>query len=214
MFYIAPIRCSKYICLSYKQPPQKSKNAHPLSDRPVFNTDVGLVSCNTVWSCRQIPLFGVLTAVAVWRRLLRYCTIFLAVTAWCYRVASCLHHETVSYYMTCQSVSTGLHDATSHMTASLMLVSMRTWNLTWRHHIPLKCWHCKVLGVIFRMDVYFHSKTQHTTVKYSQQLSIHVRTIHRRVIGLLAPHNSTSVYSPSLNCYLIAPTIECLHLPL
>jgi len=64
------------------------------------------------------------------------------------------------------------------------------------------------------MDVYFRSKTQHTTVKYNQQLSKHVRTIHRRAIGPLARQNSTSAYSPSLNCHLLAPTIDCLHRPL
>jgi hypothetical protein len=42
------------------------------------------------------------------------------------------------------------------------------------------------------MDVYFHSKTQQTTVKCDQQLSKHVRTIRRRAIGPLARQNSTS----------------------
>jgi hypothetical protein len=53
--------------------------------------------------------------------------------------------------------------------------------------------YCNVLWVLFKMDVYFHSKTQRTTFKYNQQLSKHVRTIHRRAIGPLACHNSTSV---------------------
>jgi hypothetical protein len=38
-------------------------------------------------------------------------------------------------------------------------------------------------------------------------------TIHRRAIGPLAHHNSTSAYSPSLTCHLPAPTIECLRRP-
>jgi len=50
------------------------------------------------------------------------------------------------------------------------------------------------------MDVYFRSKTQHTTFQQNQQLSKHVGTIHRRAIGPLAHHNGTSAYSPSLTC--------------
>jgi hypothetical protein len=58
------------------------------------------------------------------------------------------------------------------------------------------------------------SKSQYTTVKYSQQLfQTHVGTIHQRAIGPLAHHNSTLSYSPSLTCHLPAPTIECLHRP-
>jgi hypothetical protein len=67
--------------------------------------------------------------------------------------------------------------------------------------------YCNVLGVLFTMDVYFHSKTQHTTVKYNQQLSKHVKTIHCQAISALACENSTSAYSPSLNCHLLAPMI-------
>jgi hypothetical protein len=68
-----------------------------------------------------------------------------------------------------------------------------------------------ILGVLFMMEFYFHSKTQHTTLKYNQQLSRHVRTIHRSVIGQLVHQNSTSAYSPPLTCHLPAPTIDCLH---
>jgi hypothetical protein len=48
----------------------------------------------------------------------------------------------------------------------------------------------------------------------SESFQTHVGTIHRLAIGLLAHHNSTSAYSPSLTCHLPAPTIECLHRPL
>jgi hypothetical protein len=61
------------------------------------------------------------------------------------------------------------------------------------------------------MDAYFHSKTQHTTAKYSQQLSEHSRAVTRLAIGPLARQNSASAYSPSLNCHLLAPTIDSLH---
>jgi hypothetical protein len=46
----------------------------------------------------------------------------------------------------------------------------------------------------------------------SESFQTHVGTIHRRDIGPLAHHNSTSAYSPSLTCHLPAPTIGCLHL--
>jgi hypothetical protein len=68
-----------------------------------------------------------------------------------------------------------------------------------------------VLGVLFTVEVYFRSKTQHTTARYSRQISKLVRTIHRRAIGPLARQNSTSAYSPSLTCHILAPTIDCLH---
>jgi hypothetical protein len=42
-----------------------------------------------------------------------------------------------------------------------------------------------VLGVLFTMNVYFRSKTQHTAVKCNQQLS-HVKTIRLRAVGLFA----------------------------
>jgi hypothetical protein len=45
----------------------------------------------------------------------------------------------------------------------------------------------------------------------SGTLQTHVRTIHRRVMGPLAHQNSTPAYSPSLNCRLLALTIDCLH---
>jgi len=52
-------------------------------------------------------------------------------------------------------------------------------------HMSLKCivtyW-----GFYFKMDLYFNSKTQHTTVKYNQQLSKHSRIIPRLAIGPLA----------------------------
>jgi hypothetical protein len=54
-------------------------------------------------------------------------------------------------------------------------------------------------------------KIQHTTVQYNQQLYKHIRTIHRRAIGPLARQNSTSVYSPSLTCHSLAPTIDYLY---
>jgi hypothetical protein len=75
--------------------------------------------------------------------------------------------------------------------------------------------YCNVLGVllVFTMEVYFHSKIQHTTVKYNQQLPKYVRTISQ-AIGSLACQNSTSGYSPSLNCHLLAPTIVFLLHPL
>jgi hypothetical protein len=76
---------------------------------------------------------------------------------------------------------------------------------------PWKKMYCNVLGVLFTMDVYLRSKTQHTTVQYNQQLSKHARIIHRRAIGLLAHQNSTSAFSPSLNCHLLSPTIDRLH---
>jgi hypothetical protein len=47
----------------------------------------------------------------------------------------------------------------------------------------------------------------------SESFQTHVGTIHRRAIGPIAHHNSTSVYSPSLTCHSPAPTIECLHRP-
>jgi hypothetical protein len=50
-----------------------------------------------------------------------------------------------------------------------------------------------------------------TTDKYDQQLSEHVRTIHSRAISPLVRQNRTSAYSPSLNCYSLAPMIDCLH---
>jgi hypothetical protein len=46
--------------------------------------------------------------------------------------------------------------------------------------------YCNVLGVLFTTEVYFNSKTQDTTIKYNQQLSKHIRTIHRRAIGPLS----------------------------
>jgi hypothetical protein len=46
--------------------------------------------------------------------------------------------------------------------------------------------YCNVLGVLFKVDVYFHSKTQQTAVKCDQRLSKHSRTIHRRAVGPLA----------------------------
>jgi hypothetical protein len=45
---------------------------------------------------------------------------------------------------------------------------------------------CNVLGALCMMDVYFHSKTQQTTVKYNQQLFQQSRTNPRQAIGPLA----------------------------
>jgi hypothetical protein len=47
----------------------------------------------------------------------------------------------------------------------------------------------------------------------SESFQTHVGTIRRRAIGSLAHHNGTTAHSPSLACYLPAPTIECLHRP-
>jgi hypothetical protein len=44
----------------------------------------------------------------------------------------------------------------------------------------------------------------------SESFRTHVGTIHRRAIGSLAHHNSTSAYT-SLTCHLPAPTIGYLH---
>jgi hypothetical protein len=60
-------------------------------------------------------------------------------------------------------------------------------------------------GGLFKMDVYFHSNTQQTTVKCDQPLSKHSRTIPRRAIGPLARQNSTWQYSPSLNWHSVVP---------
>jgi hypothetical protein len=57
-------------------------------------------------------------------------------------------------------------------------------------------------------------KIKRSAVKYNQQQYKHVGTIHLRAIGPLARQNSTSAYSTSLNCHLLAPTIDCLHRPL
>jgi hypothetical protein len=48
----------------------------------------------------------------------------------------------------------------------------------------------------------------------NQELTKHTRTIHYRAIGPLAWQNSISACSLSLNCHLLAPTIDCLHRPL
>jgi hypothetical protein len=71
--------------------------------------------------------------------------------------------------------------------------------------------YCNVPGVLFTMEVYFCFKILHTTVKYSQQLSRYVRTIHHWAVSPLAHQNSTSAYSPSLTCHLLALTINCLY---
>jgi hypothetical protein len=48
------------------------------------------------------------------------------------------------------------------------------------------------------------------TFLQSESLQTHVTTIHRRVSRPLGHQNSTSAYSPSLTCHLLA-TIDCLH---
>jgi hypothetical protein len=61
--------------------------------------------------------------------------------------------------------------------------------------------YCNVLGVLFKMDVCFYSKTQHTAVKYNQQLSKH-RTIPRQALGafpLFRAGRYCHTCSPSLN---------------
>jgi hypothetical protein len=49
------------------------------------------------------------------------------------------------------------------------------------------------------------------TFLQSERLQTHVGKIHRRVSSPLVHQNSTSAYSPSLNCHLLAPTIDCLY---
>jgi hypothetical protein len=98
--------------------------------------------------------------------------------------------------------------------------------------------YCNLPGVLFMMEVYFcsknsthyseiqsailqthvshlHSAMSHTNShSCSQKLSKHTREIHRWAIGPLAWQSSTSAYSPSLNCHLLAPMMDCLHRPL
>jgi hypothetical protein len=62
----------------------------------------------------------------------------------------------------------------------------------------------------FQQDLLWQSSNTHSH-SCSQKASKHIRSIHRRAIGLIALHNGTSAYSPSLTCHLPAPTIECLH---
>jgi hypothetical protein len=62
---------------------------------------------------------------------------------------------------------------------SFVIIVCNVHNLHLKHNILQRT------EVLFTMDVYFNSETQHTTVKYNQQLSEH-GTIPCRAIGLLA----------------------------
>jgi hypothetical protein len=62
-----------------------------------------------------------------------------------------------------------------------------------------------------QQDLLWQSSNTRFQFLQSESFQTHVGTIHRRAIGPLAPHNSTSAYSPSLICHLPAPTIGCLH---
>jgi hypothetical protein len=64
----------------------------------------------------------------------------------------------------------------------------------------------------FQQDLLWQSSNTHSH-SCSQKASKHKSAIHRRAIGLLAHHNGTPAYSPSLTYHLPAPTIECLHRP-
>jgi hypothetical protein len=46
----------------------------------------------------------------------------------------------------------------------------------------------------FKKDVYFHSKTQHTTVKYNQQLSKHSTTVPR--LAIVTSHRKSNTRLP------------------
>jgi hypothetical protein len=68
---------------------------------------------------------------------------------------------------------------------------MVAWFASWAH--PAHTYN--VVGVIFKIDVYAHSKIQHTTVQYNQQLSKHTRTITRLAIGPLAHHLTLETFA-------------------
>jgi hypothetical protein len=64
----------------------------------------------------------------------------------------------------------------------------------------------------FQQDILWESSITRS-YSCSQKASKHTRSIRRRAIGPLAHRNGISAHSPSLACYLPAPTIECLHRP-